>query len=1243
MFELTQAQLKTLYGDGGEPFRRFVNDLLRAEAFTCGVKLNQLDLQIRANVGDGGVDASVSTAIPNSKSGWFDAPTCWQYKAAAYTDTRALIREIEAEMLKKFASQKVANGYAYRFCMVASIPEQTVSEIEGAMLSKAGEICKNSDSFPQKPRLVHGGHLSAWAGMYPAVGVRVQGISGDFQLFSPWLSNQREVTRIYVKNQAWTNITEQIILHVDFSKPPIGGNVCYSIAGNSGVGKTRLVAETLNLIEAADALVLETDDGNEALRIASYLSQERHRHAILVVDECSPETLFDLQQRLRSFANSIRVIAIEHLDRVPIGVPENLGPWLAEPGTQTTLEILNQNFPSIHHERRRVYSNISEGFIRFAADLCNHDAEIDINEMTGSPRSIYAYLQRRIGGDREIDVIGSLVLFSKIGYRDDVSWELKMLSALTGISEDDYRKSIDRLRYSPGFVAQQGRYWYVTPEIVTRSLFAFGWRRFVQPDIRRFLEALSPEHLLQIQSRANAYGGTEVVSQLASYFQDQMNRLTIHELSDSRVTQIVLAVAESDLVRFLPILSDVICNSSDEQLAILDTMPNSTSWSSRRYLIFFLEKAVLFPEFFAIAERMLLRLSQCETEPNIANNATCVWAELFRVDFSGTSVDFGSRLKLLRSYLSDKATSELAIQAIKETLGNPGTKFSLPESFAGRRVPETWSPKSHEEEQHCLGETVQMCSEFLSVEAGQLGERLFHVLTGSLLFLTYRGLGKVLHDVLMPSVATDQRRRQLYNLLTKYQQNGFGKGQLSVLNSNELAGFFRGWSKELAPNSWSERMRSLISCEPWDERFNPEITGQRGALTDLADELLAQPQLLETELDWLASDEAQATHRIGFALGKVDTSFILAGTVCDDARSRQQIRLLAGYVSGTVYHSTCVPEIILSTVGYFCDVRPETALELLQGGGDHVKAFAHLVTLIEKNCVEPCQVVGFGHHYGTSALSSEQFDCLLKLLVEKSAKADGIQRQCVLRFASLFLRTFKHFHQDERLLDDSKRIGKVVELLDMTKGDVTSQTLTEWTDLAAASVEAGHNEAFPMLQELLLSTDITVCRGTLRTLTTLAGTHSGDVMDTFGNAILDKRGVYLRIHVCKDLIAAIDIDVVVAWLERKGHQAVAALARHLPQPFLDNDGKFIVPTLLERVLERFGTDDVLAAFHAGLNSTESYWGDLSPVLEERATRFKTLLNHSNPAIRRLAGKEVAFLGDWAKHEKTREREDTIAN
>src|SRR5207302_3512287 len=104
----------------------------------------------------------------------------------------------------------------------------------------------------------------------------------------------------------------------------------------------------------------------------------------------------------------------------------------------------------------------------------------------------------------------------KVGFRDEVQADIDMLCAIATRSRRDFIDIVSAVRESPGFVVQAGRYWYVTPEIVTEVLFAEGWRRWVEPNLAALLTDL-PAHLQEhLIERAGRFGGEEVRRQVAS-------------------------------------------------------------------------------------------------------------------------------------------------------------------------------------------------------------------------------------------------------------------------------------------------------------------------------------------------------------------------------------------------------------------------------------------------------------------------------------------------------------------------------------------------------------------------------------------------------------------------------------------------------------------------------------------------------------------------------------------------------
>ncbi len=166
-------------------------------------------------------------------------------------------------------------------------------------------------------------------------------------------------------------------------------------------------------------------------------------------------------------------------------------------------------------------------------------------------------------------------------------------------------------------------------------------------------------------------------------------------------------------------------------------------------------------------------------------------------------------------------------------------------------------------------------------------------------------------------------------------------------------------------------------------------------------------------------------------------------------------------------------------------------------------------------------------------------------------------------------------------------------------------------------------------------------------------------MDVFGASITNKeRGIYLRVHVCSELVGELPPEIVLDWVRADPQSRPKLIARHLPTPGnideferggdLNNadeaaalEEAWTIPALLDQFFQEFGSNGVLAELHAGHRSRGAWSGQLSLSLRKEAERFEQLLDHENQWIKRWAQEEVRSLRDWADREEIREREESI--
>ena len=246
----------------------------------------EIATQLRVNIKDGGVDTVVGKAIPRDSEGWFAIPTCWQFKAVEAIDiddkpkkTKSLFQKLagpvfnrpggpktrstagwkpapqafgtdskknalQEEINKPYVRKLIADGYGYRLCLLGDLtPEKLIEDWEAQLKQ---EVLAINPQAPD-PRVVHGGHLLHWAKRFPAIVVRLRNwTQGGFH-WDAWQDNCRAVTPTYVLNPepVWEGLRQQILRHARLSGPSVAGEACLLIGGAAGVGKTRLVFETL--------------------------------------------------------------------------------------------------------------------------------------------------------------------------------------------------------------------------------------------------------------------------------------------------------------------------------------------------------------------------------------------------------------------------------------------------------------------------------------------------------------------------------------------------------------------------------------------------------------------------------------------------------------------------------------------------------------------------------------------------------------------------------------------------------------------------------------------------------------------------------------------------------------------------------------------------------------------------------------------------------------------------------------
>jgi len=106
----------------------------------------------------------------------------------------------------------------------------------------------------------------------------------------------------------------------------------------------------------------------------------------------------------------------------------------------------------------------------------------------------------------------------------------------------------------------------------------------------------------------------------------------------------------------------------------------------------------------------------------------------------------------------------------------------------------------------------------------------------------------------------------------------------------------------LIGSDFSSRMKRYVGMDLLEDTFDEQgnrVDQVQSHIEELAQQVIENPQLLQPELKWLVTDEAQNGYRFGYALGQRDSSFLLLPNLLEAQRHatiNPSVFFLGGYL-----------------------------------------------------------------------------------------------------------------------------------------------------------------------------------------------------------------------------------------------------------------------------------------------------------------------------------------------------------
>lgn len=1183
---------------GGARFTKLVNDCLLALSQQVGIPYSELDLSVRTIVGDGGVDALITGQSATDHTGWLNCPTVWQFKAEDLGQISE--SDMRREVNKGYCRQKIQDGYGYRLVVCDEPIPRSLDQKKDILHNVVAEINPDGPS----PAIITATELATILGSFPSLVLKYFLPSlGPMALhIDNWRQNIASETN-YVEMQQSRETFTRLQQHVDFGHGV--PEAVFTVQGEAGVGKTRLVYEALASLPQVCNLVLYTDDESNALGLVQMLTSHPTARAIIVADECSIDYRMRLSSRLSGFSDRVRVVAIDNQ-----GSRENyLGEaWLTKLTDDQVEQVLGSTFPHIPAEVRRVYAELSKGFIRLAVDLCR------THGMSGSVARpaqlrIRDYYRSRLD-PHKLKFIEVVALFDRLGWNKDMKLQLDMICQSLNLDSNDFITVMKEVRHSPGFLVLAGRYVYVTPEIIAQVALDEAWMKWAGDDPEKFLQSIPDDLLTPFLTRVSRSAKPEVRTLVGDFFRKWAASLSGDSLAELETAQRLISLMETDLDAFLPILNQIIEECPPEHLGNI-TGESHSGWGPRRYLVWFAERVAAFPEYFTMAENILFRLAQVETEHGIGNNATGVWQGLFSIFLSGTATPFLNRLTILEQRLSGYPDLEFVWKAFDSVFVNHAAHSVGPAVVGGKITPADWKPQNQVELVDSYRAAIELLGRLLSSRNSVLTRHAEQQIVLHAGFFLQSGLLPNVREVFPTNDSPDEVRIAFYQAIRKLQDIG-----IPIDKDSEL------WLQAFLPQGEHGKVLELVSQSPFMHRTNDnQYDAYITEMGRLAERLLEDDALFEKELEWLLSDQAHGVVVLGNEIGKRDTEGVKLDKIIGESVRRNSTGLLRGYVSAIVEHGESATALVTAAFESISDVSPTVAFDMLVSGGKRIQALDRAFDLVNRKLIPTNYLRAFMHEFNDFGSVMRVVDSLIGHEEELGVEA--------MTVALEFIYTLFRFGDVNNDLDIASLEVKTLEILERSVARSTMDAYY-WIEIAER-VRAVDPERITRIVLMKMVTDYSASHTIQPLISKLVNEYPDTVVHSLGNIIMDDDvGLHFFIGHFRDLISALPTKLMIEWINKVGVRGAERIARHVPPPRIEN-GVPVVPELTYFLMSKFDhSDRVFREFCAGVHSLQMYVGDISAQHEREAEMARKFLNHPLARIREWADLEIRESSTAAK-------------
>ncbi len=879
----------------------FFSKLLWAEANRLGPGTCKINVPSETKIPDGGIDATVdgdllashSNIISHGKNG---------YQIRSGTGFKPWRDgDIRKELFKK-RSPKIPEKKHLRESIKDCLDEcgtyvlvctgidhlvppnrKKVNKLIGDYLEKCGYPKAKVEVWSQNT-------LIRFLQSFPSLSLWVNGRdSAKFQTHESW-SRNANMEGTFVHGEPQDELIENLRsdLRRDDNADPV------LVSGQPGIGKTRLVLEATKVEDLAPQVIYSPADQflQDKFLMDELCNDENDFSAIVVIDDCNLRSRSEILNKLKNRNSTIKLITIYNNHEESSG---DICPYVPTSLCDDQIRsIIEQHTkaPDLGDRRWVDLCSGSPGIAHVVGwNLANHPKDVlapmsTVNTWERYIVSVDDQSQERIEQRRR--VLRYMALFKQFGFEDSVGEEAaavakKINEADPQITWPIFQEIVDNLKKRKSL---QGEFTLaITPKALHIKLWTEWWDIYGRTfDLNEVIEDFPDDSkLIEWFYDMFAYASRSGVA--LSAVKDLLGPNGPFQQGNYLQTilgsQFFLALTEADPESALGCLKETVGTWDRETLLRFR--------NGRSNVVSALEKIALWGELFTDAASILLALAEAENE-SFSNNASATFIELFSPGIGQLAPTEASPLKrfsVLKKAIESNSREQrtLALKACSAALEPRSSSITYGTGYKGlREEPELWMPKTYGE----IWDAYKKVWELLDNQLDRLPNDESKE-CAMILLVRAREISRIpdLAEMVVETISAVVEKRCVNDkhVIETISQILHYDGDYITAETQEL------W-KQLMDNivtpDFQSMMKRYVGMElPEDLQLddNQNYADQaQPKIETLAQQAFDTSSLLQAEIDWLVTTEAQKGYHFGHELGKIDSEFSLLPTLLEAQR-----------------------------------------------------------------------------------------------------------------------------------------------------------------------------------------------------------------------------------------------------------------------------------------------------------------------------------------------------------------------